>query len=798
MRPQSADGNGSKAEAETGLKAHQPDGPERPEGQKRPQSPKDAKRPPKGKAGQPGSAPDEPDALTRAGRRFGHERVLTLAAAIGVLALIAALLLLGGGPYERLLALVLGFAAGGLAIACVIHDDRHRLQTALGTAAVETHRLNQRIEELEDAAWELRESDERHASILHALGDVVIRRDMEENVIYANPAAGSLFWPEQSPRPGEKLELPLADTPQDLLSAEATGVFGDILLDTREGPRWFSRIDVTVREGPRGTPVLQTVLRDVTARRKMEEELLAARQNAESASEAKSRFLATVSHEVRTPLNGILGMAALLSDTHLTHEQRAYVRALETSGETLLLLIDELLDFSRAEAGKLTIQPGPVDLESLAEHVVELLAPRAHAKGLEIGFTADPAIPRIVTADANRLRQILFNLAGNGIKFTEEGGVLISLAITPQGGGSLLTLEVRDTGIGFSAADAERLFGEFEQVDHGPARRYGGTGLGLAIVRRLVGLMEGTVEAVAEEGKGAVFRICLPLPEAPDAGGHAGLECLTGRRVVIVSQGVIEGEALALQFTTHGARVQLVQPGDDTLADALPHADLVLLEHGAVADGAGWLATARAAGCVAPAIVLVTPQERDRLDRLREAGFSAYLVRPVRGRTLRRIIASLMGEGGETLAWEAAVDLPPERIPGAPHRLAPARPLRLLLAEDNDINRLLGEALLRKLGHEVTVVPDGLEAWRAASEQNFDAILMDLHMPGLDGLDAMAQIREIETARGRPHVPVLIVTADVMPAARDRARASGVAGFLTKPLSREAVEDALENLPSRT
>ncbi|WP_430513842.1 response regulator [Pannonibacter phragmitetus] len=398
------------------------------------------------------------------------------------------------------------------------------------------------------------------------------------------------------------------------------------------------------------------------------------------------------------------------------------------------------------------------------------------------------------------MRQILFNLAGNGIKFTEEGGVLISLAIAPQGSGSLLTLEVRDTGIGFSASDAERLFGEFEQVDHGPARRFGGTGLGLAIVRRLAGLMDGTVEALAEEGKGALFRICLPLPEAPDAAPRAGegLASLENRRVVIVSQGVIEGEALALQFTGHGARVQIVQPGDDTLADALPHADLVLLEHGAVADGAGWLATARAAGCAAPAIVLVTPQERDRLDRLREAGFSAYLVRPVRGRTLRRIIASLMGEGGETLAWEAAVDLPPERIPGAPHRLAPARPLRLLLAEDNDINRLLGEALLRKLGHEVTVVPDGLEAWRAASEQTFDAILMDLHMPGLDGLDAMAQIREIETARGRPHVPVMIVTADVMPAARDRARASGVAGFLTKPLSREAVEEALENLPSRT
>lgn len=796
MRPQSADGKKTDPQ-----ESQQGAGPDTSAEQGRPpQSGPDKSESGQPEKGQSGPKPAEQDILTRAGRRFGHERVLTIAAGTAIFALVAALLLLGGGPFERLLALVAGFAAGGLAIACLIHDDRHRLQTALATAAVETHRLNHRIEELEDAAWELRESDERNASILHALGDVVIRRDMEENVIYANPAAGSLFLPEQSPRPGAKLELPLAETPQDLLSAEATGVFGDILLDTREGPRWFSRIDVTVREGPRGMPVLQTVLRDVTARRKMEEELLAARQNAESASEAKSRFLATVSHEVRTPLNGILGMAALLSDTHLTHEQRAYVRALETSGETLLLLIDELLDFSRAEAGKLTIQPGPVDLESLAEHVVELLAPRAHAKGLEIGFTADPAIPRIVTADANRLRQILFNLAGNGIKFTEEGGVLISLSIAQQGSGGLLTLEVRDTGIGFSAADAERLFGEFEQVDHGPARRYGGTGLGLAIVRRLVGLMEGTVEALAEEGKGAVFRICLPLPEAPDAAGDAGvnLDCLAGRRVVIVSQGVIEAEALALQFTTHGASAKLVQPGDDTLADALPHADLLLLEYGAVADGAGWLATARAAGCSAPAIVLVTPQERDRLDRLREAGFSAYLVRPVRGRTLRRIIAGLMGDGGEALAWETAADLPPERIPGAPHRLAPARPLRLLLAEDNDINRLLGEALLRKLGHEVTVVPDGLEAWRAASEQNFDAILMDLHMPGLDGLDAMAQIREIEAARGRPPVPVLIVTADVMPAARDRARASGVAGFLTKPLSREAVEDALEKLPPRT
>ncbi|ADZ68471.1 PAS domain-containing hybrid sensor histidine kinase/response regulator [Polymorphum gilvum] len=714
-------------------------------------------------------------------------------AAIGPL---AALVLVGGPPPARLAAVVLAFLAGGLAVWRLTADDRSRLLSAAAGRAAEIAGLRRRLEALEDTAWELKESDERQASILQALGDIVIRRDAAGLVIYANAAALETFPPAHMPEIGRPLMLPRAapreagaDAPRDDFA------FGDLRLDTVHGPRWFSRLDVTVRDDATETPVVQTVLRDVTDRRLIEEDLLAARQNAESANEAKSRFLATVSHEIRTPLNGILGMAALLSDTRLTPEQAAYIKALESSGETLLMLIDELLDFSRAEAGRLVVQPAPAALAPLVENVAELLAPRAHAKGLEIAVRLHPHLPQTVTVDASRLRQILFNLAGNGIKFTDRGGVAVEVDGRPApDGGTLLDIAVRDTGIGFRPEDAERLFGEFEQVDHGPARRYGGTGLGLAIAQRLVTLMGGTIAATSAEGAGAVFRVVLPVPEPIRGVEVAGLRTGAARpRVVVVSAGVVEGRLLCDRLAQDGADAGLAAPGEPSLVDRLAQADLVLLDHASVVDGAAWLAAARLAGCIAPAIVLVAPAERDRLERLRQAGFAAYLIRPVRTETLTRVVAGLLGMAGSVPDWDdgAARSAPPAE---PDRRLAPARPLRLLVAEDNDINRLLGEALLRKLGHEPVVVTDGLEALQAASAERFDAILMDLHMPGLDGLSAIARIRAQETARGVAPVPILVVTADVMPEAREKARSLGVAGYLTKPLSQDAVRAALSAL----
>ena len=739
-------------------------------------------------------ATDQP--LSAPSRALQHLAVAGLA-----VGLVAAFFLVASDGINRFLGVGLAFFAGGLAVWCLLADDIYRSAQALQIKDEKIRRLMARTEELEDKAWELGESDERHASILATLGDVVIRRDPEGIVTYVNSAAEDVFGPQHSLVPGNLMDLPQVRTTDPSASANvvpeknAPGMgFQDLHLETAQGKRWFSRIDIPVRDTATDRQLVQTVLRDVTERRLIEEELLAARHSAETSNEAKSRFLATVSHEIRTPLNGVLGMTALLRDTRLTKEQSAYIEALETSGETLLLLIDEVLDFSKVEAGKLDIQAAPVRVGALAESVVELLAPKAHAKGLEIGTMLDARLPSEVTLDATRVRQILFNLIGNGIKFTDEGGVAVELnGRSDPEGRSFLDIEVRDTGIGFEEEEAERLFQEFEQVDHGPARKFGGTGLGLAIAQRLATLMGGTIVAEPASSGGALFRVSLPIPEPLSTVADPRFSAISGRKIVFVSDSRIECPLLAKRLELHDGNITVLAPGSPELEDILSGADLLIVDHASIADSGGWLASARLAGCPAPAVVMISPPERDRLAHLRQAGYAAFLIRPVRIETVLQVFTGLLNGNGVDHAWDVSAEPINDGILATRGKV-PARPLRLLVAEDNDINRLLGEAMLRKLGHVPVMVVDGEKAVEEAAEGSYDAILMDLHMPGLDGFQAIEKIRADEKASGRPPVPVLIVTADVMKDARDKASEVGAAGYLTKPLSVEAISDALAQI----
>ncbi|POF32965.1 PAS domain-containing hybrid sensor histidine kinase/response regulator [Roseibium marinum] len=756
-----------------------------------------------GEAGRDASpGPDSPGRRATDTPVSAPARLLQHLAVAGlVLGLVAAFLLVGTGGINRFFGVGLAFFAGGLAVWRLFADDMHRSVTGLQIKDDKIRRLMARCEELEDRAWELGESDERHASILATLGDVVIRRDQDGTITYVNSAAEDVFGPEHPLMPGSPMALPLVERNSQsgyrdgLSDSETEGMgFRDLLMETAQGRRWFSRIDIPVRDTASDRQLVQTVLRDVTERRLIEEELLAARHSAESSNEAKSRFLATVSHEIRTPLNGVLGMAALLRDTRLTKEQSAYIEALETSGETLLLLIDEVLDFSKVEAGKLDIHAVPVRVGALAENVVELLAPRAHAKNLEIGAMIDPDLPEEVTLDATRVRQILFNLIGNGVKFTDEGGVAVELTGRPDpDGGSFLDIAVRDTGIGFDKGEAERLFREFEQVDHGPARKFGGTGLGLAIAQRLAGLMGGAITAEPSETGGALFRVSLPIPETLATNADPRLAGLEGGRIVFVSNSRIECPLLATRLERHAASVSILTPGKADLDETLSAADLLVVDNAALSDSGGWLATARLTGCTAPAVILISPPERERLDNLRQAGYAAYLIRPVRIETLIQIFSGLLNGDGIDHAWDVSAEPVANGFLASRNRTS-SRPLRLLVAEDNDINRLLSEAMLRKLGHVPVMVADGEKAVEAAVSGAFDAVLMDLHMPGLDGFQAIRKIREEEKASGRAPVPIVIVTADVMKDARDEAAEVGAAGYLTKPLSVEAISDALAEI----
>lgn len=668
----------------------------------------------------------------------------------------------------------------------------HARTVRLRQAQAEREGLRARAEaeRLADRMWELSESEERARGLTDALGDIVVHRDRDGHIVYANKVLAELVGMEPEALCGRRLAelgIDIGIVPDSAFCEGECLSSTDVAIRTPAGERWFSWIELSVRDHDDAVSH-RAIARDITARKRAEAALAAALKRAEAASEAKSRFLATVSHEIRTPMNGIMGMAHLLAETRLTPEQDTYVGAVSTSAAALLALIDDLLDYSKIEFGRLDLDPRPVSPRELAESVVELISPRAYDKGIGLGCHVAPGVPALISADPGRLRQVLLNIVGNAVKFTEAGGVLVEVGIAGDETQRRLRFAVTDTGPGLKRRDIARIFEEFEQGDGAPTRRHGGAGLGLAISRRIAEAMGGTITAEGRPGKGSRFTVQIPVRDAVATRLDLGA-ALAGRRVAIVSANAMEAQALARTVAAHGGEADIARTAEEAAAIA-DGCDTVLVDAALERDDGQLLRRLHEAGLDrAQAVTLLAPADRGHLARYRADGYGAFLVRPVRGETLLRV---LLAPRAAAIAREAEGGAAKR---GPARRRTSARSLRVLVAEDNDINALLARSALTRAGHRVEVVANGkaaVEALTRSGGERYHAVLMDLNMPVMDGLQAISLIRRHEEKSGAPAVPILVLSAGGQESTRHGAIAHGASGFLTKPVDPRAMIEAVE------
>ena len=745
---------------------------------------------------------------------FGVLAGLMLVAALADIVLFGRLTIVSPASFGALLTVALAFLINNL---LSTRERREMLEKQTSELRASGARLEASLRNAAAMNARLYQSELRYKGLVDAQGDAIFRRDSSSRLTYANEgffkifgldpkrAIGYPFAPELHPESGAPLFGSFAALEQGRGRARY-----DQHVRTPQGYRWIAWEDYAIRDSYGRLVEVQSVGRDITERKALEDALTEARDSAEAASRAKSGFLATMSHEIRTPMNGVLGMGRLLLETDLRADQRTYAEAITQSGEALLTLIGDILDFSKIESGTLTLDEDEVEVRTLLNGVAELLGPRAHAKGIEVVTVVGHDVPRVIRTDEVRFRQVLTNLVGNAVKFTERGGICVEIKMTHAQGRGFLRVEVRDTGVGVPIQKRQDIFQEFVQADSSHARKFGGSGLGLAISKRLAEAMGGEIGLESGNDGGSAFWFTLPAVVAEVA--PESRKPLDGKRIAIVTRNKSLREGLSLQVEAAGGEAinfNHMAPGG--------RIDAILIDAGTETEPVPFIQPE----FDIPALVLLTPAARGKLDELRAMGFAGYLVKPVREISLLTRLAICMENHGKAvavsdqplvlppLATETSLpplsyaDVPYAEVPAAPERARSELPrppgeqklqhagsgLKILLAEDNPVNALLIRELLRRRGHITKEVTTGSGAVAAMEEERFDLLLTDIHMPGMDGIEAARAIRANEAKHGRSRTPIVALTADALETGKRACQEAGMDGFLTKPVDPAELEE---------
>lgn len=650
-------------------------------------------------------------------------------------------------------------------------------------------------------------------SLMNSIPDNIYFKDRQGRYLRINPAkakrsgledpADAIGMTDFDFFPAEHAQVSMADEMQ-VIQQEQPLIAKEEFIEYPDGTsRWMSTTKLPLRDQQGQIVGTYGVSHDITPLKHAQEALRQAALAAESANRAKSDFLANMSHEIRTPLNAVLGMTELVLGTPLTPVQRDYLRLVHESGESLLAVINDILDFSKIEAGKLHLDEAVFELREFLGDTLKSLGLRAHRKGLELACQIQPDVPDVLIGDANRIRQIVVNLIGNAIKFTEHGEVLVSVSVdgsakTPADS-VMLHFEVADTGIGIPLEKFRAIFQAFEQADASTTRRFGGTGLGLAICSRLVDLMGGSIWVDSEVGKGSTFHFTAVFQLANEAGDQAipaAPELLQGLRVLIVDDNSTNRRILAEMLSSWGMAPVLAGSAPEALEElrfqataGKPYSLVVTDVNMPGQSGFDLVHAVRKeeALCRGIIVMLTSSDRSDDVQECADLGVDTYLIKPIKQSELFNAILQALG-AKHAEEWKTATV--------AAHRQA-SRPLRILLAEDSVINQKLAVGLLERWGHVVEVAGDGRAAVDRALAEPFDLVLMDVQMPELDGLDATKSIREWEAISHRQRLPIVAMTAHALAGDRERCLAVGMDDYISKPIRSELLFQAIESIAEK-